>query len=107
MTTVSSLMRAESRLAAASMPASTAGSSSNRVKAWNRSRLQRVEADRDAMQSRGSQRGRMAAQQHAVGRHRQIAHRGRARQPLDERRQVAAEQRLAAGEPDAIDPERR
>jgi hypothetical protein len=45
------------------------------------------------------------SEQHGVGGHRQIPNRRLAGQPLDERRKVAAEQRLAAGQPHLVDTE--
>ena len=51
--------------------------------------------------------GRRVGEQHAVGRERQVAQPRPRGQRGDESRQIAAEQRLAAGEPEAIDAELR
>ncbi len=67
--------------------------------------VQRVEADRQAMQAGVAQRARVRRQQHAVGRHRQIANGRAGGEARDERREVAAQQRLAAGEPDLVHAE--
>ena len=67
--------------------------------------LQRVEADRQAMQAGALEIVHGRREQHRVGRHREIANPVLARQPLDQRRQVAAEQRFAAGQPHLVDAE--
>ena len=66
--------------------------------------VQRVQADRDALQAGVLQRLRLAREQRAVGRQRQVQRRavGRAQrgQHRDQRLEVLAQQRLAAGEAD-------
>ncbi len=69
--------------------------------------IERVQADGDAMEPGRAQRRRLGAQQDAVGRQRQIGDRAPRREALDEDRQIAPQQRLAAGKPHAIDAKRR
>ena len=100
-----SILKPGNASTAASMPASTRGSSSKRASFTKRSRcsvsrliVRRCRPAR--LRSRHRRR-----QQHRVGRHREIANRVLARQPLDERRQIAAQQRLAARQPHLVDAE--
>ena len=89
------------------MPSRTRSSSSKRVSATKRSG--RSVSRLTVMRCRPASRSAVAlvGEQDAVGRQRQIADRRlRARASRDERRQVAAEQRLAAGQPDLVDAER-
>ena len=88
---------------AASMPASTRGSSSNRASLMNRSRCSGIEADGETVQARRLEIVHRGLQQHCVGRHREIANRALARQLFDKCRQIAAEQRLAASQPHLVD----
>ena len=67
--------------------------------------IERVEADRDPVQAGGAERGRLGGQQDAVGRQRQVPDGRPGRQRRDERREIAPEERLAAGQPHAIDAE--
>ena len=89
------------------MPASTPSSSSNRVSVAKALAIERVEADGDAVQPGGAQRRAPAREQHAVGRQREIADRRPRGERLDQDREVAPQQRLAASEPHAVDAERR
>ena len=68
---------------------------------------QRVETDGDAMESRRAKRVGVRREQHTVGRHRQIADFRPRREQLDQPRQIAAEQRLAAGDSHAVHALRR
>ena len=89
-------------------PGEHACSSSKRVSAWKRSRLERVEADRDAVQAGRSKRMRhceASSTPLVVSARSAIA--GRAASDSTSTGKVAAEQRLAAGEPHAVDAERR
>ena len=52
------------------------------------------------------QRAGVGGEVDAVGGHRQVAEPGLRGQAADERRQIAAEQRLATGQADAVDAER-
>ena len=54
-----------------------------------------------------AQRRGLRREQHAVGRHGQVADRRPGREPVDELRQVAAQQRLATGQPDLVHAEGR
>ena len=76
-----------------------------RASVWKRSgfSVSRLTVTRWRPASRSVRRVRR--QQHAVGGHREIANAGRGREARDERREIAAEQRLAAGEPDLVDAE--
>ncbi len=67
---------------------------------------QRVEADRDPVEARRAQGGRVLLEQHAVGRHREVVQPRLAGEDLDERGQVVAHERLAARQADAVDAER-
>ena len=69
--------------------------------------IERVQADGDAMEPGRPQRVRLSAQQDAVGRERQIGDRAPRREPFDEARQIAAKERLAAGNPHPVHAERR
>ena len=64
--------------------------------------VQRIQADRQAMKARVLQRLRVVGQEHAVGRHGEIADARTRRQPRHQVGHVAAEQRLAAGEPHLV-----
>src|SRR5215468_3039815 len=66
---------------------------------------QGVKAHGDAVQSGGPQRTRLLGEQDPVGRQGQIAKLRLVRQEADQRRQVAPQERLAAGEPDLVDAE--
>jgi len=66
-----------------------------------------VEADRDAVESGGAQGGRLRAEQHAVGRQREIRDRRAAGKRRDEHGEVAPQERLAASDSDTIDAEGR
>src|SRR5688572_13532673 len=68
--------------------------------------VQRVEADGDAVQPGIAQRGGLLGEQHAIGRQREIRDAGQPGQLGNEDRQIAAQQRLAAGHPDAVHPDR-
>ena len=57
------------------------------------------------MQAGGREIAGLRGQQHRVGRHREVADRRLAREPLDELRQVAAEQRLTTRQPYLVDAE--
>ena len=64
---------------------------------------QGVEAHRDAVKPGALEIGGVIRKQHAVRRQAQIAQPRSARRAADQFRQIAAEQRLAAGEADAIE----
>ena len=68
--------------------------------------MQRVEADGQAVQTGVAQRPRLRREQDAVGRHRQVANGGARGEPADQIGQVAAQQRLASGQPHLVDAER-
>ena len=97
--------RTRSKAAIASSPRSVWGSASRRVTSWKRSRDERVDRDVDAVDAGLDQRRRVALEQVAVGRHREVL------DPLDraqhrhQLREVAAGERLAAGEADVGDAE--
>ena len=85
------------------MPAITRSSSSRRVKRDETIVPQRVERHVHAREARGTQIVRDLGQLHAVGREREVdAERG---EHLDQSRHVRAHQRLAAGQPDRLEPE--
>ena len=106
-TTVSSLSESKPAAAAASIPRSTAPSSSIRVSARKRSRSSVSRLTVMRWSPARAQRRRLGAQQHAVGRQRQIGDRAPRREAFNEDRQIAPQQRLAAGNPHAIDAKRR
>ena len=66
-------------------------------------RSQRVEADRDAPQAGGGQRVDLIGEQDPVGGHRDVIEAGFGSDHGHQLRQIAAEERFAAGEPDAVD----
>ncbi len=66
---------------------------------------QRVEADGHSVQSGASQRFGVPWQQDAVRRQAQVVDLGVRRESLDDPRQLAPHQRLAAGEPHLVDAE--
>ena len=68
-------------------------------------RAQGVEADGDAVQTCRKQVGGLVGKQHPVGGQRQIVEAGIGGQHLDKHWQVAAQQRLAAGEADFLHPQ--
>src|SRR5207253_10409468 len=63
---------------------------------------QRIEADREALESRSVQRRGVFRKQQPVRRHREVRDACVARDQVDERRQVVPQQRLPAGEPDLV-----
>src|SRR3989449_1771127 len=65
---------------------------------------QRVEAHRHPLQARGPQLGRVLQEQQAVGRDGEVTDPRVASDHRDERREIVAEQRLAAREPDLVHP---
>ena len=69
--------------------------------------VQRVEAHGQPVQPGGLQRLGVRREQNAVGRHGEIADAGSPRQPRDQVRDVAPQQRFAAGQPDLVHAERR
>ena len=96
----------ESRAAAASMPASTA-SSRRCVSATGSGRgcsVSRLTVRRWRPAARSACAWR---EQHAVGREREVGDAPRAAERFDQDRQIAPEQRLAAGDADPVDAERR
>ena len=105
MTTVSILRPPKTRCAAA-MPAWTASSSIEPRELDEAIRVKRIEAHRDASEARGLQRLGLIREQHAVGGEREILQAGLGRDHPHERRHIAAEQRLAAGQADLVDAER-
>ena len=68
--------------------------------------MQRVEADRDASKAGRLQRINLIREQHAICGEREIVQAGLCRDHPHERRQVAAQQRLAAGQADLVHAER-
>ena len=64
---------------------------------------ERIETHGDPMEPGGLQPGRLLGEQHTVGRHGQIAQARLGDQQPDQRRQIAPQERLAAGEPDLVD----
>ena len=89
------------------MPAQTASSASNARELREAVAAQRVEADGDAMEAGGSERVGLIGEQNAVGREREVGEAGLPGEHADQARQLAAQQRLAAGEADLVDAERR
>ena len=67
---------------------------------------ERVQRDVDASQPGRDERAREPVEQDAVGREREVTHAGRRREHPHELGQVAAHERLAAGQPDLVDAHR-
>ena len=69
-------------------------------------RVQRVKRKIDPPQTRTGQLAGLLREQEAVGREREVVHAGNRRKQTHERCEVAAQQRLAAGQPDASHADR-
>jgi hypothetical protein len=65
-----------------------------------------VERDVDPAQAGLDERACEPVEQHAVRRQRQVAHTRRSREHADEHRELAANERLAAGQPHLVDSHR-
>ena len=103
MMTLSIFSESKPARAAASMPASTAACSSNRVSVSKRRRIERIEADGDAVEARVAQRPGLVGQEHAIGGQREIPDRRQGRELRNEARQLAPQQRLTARNTDPVD----
>ncbi len=68
-----------------------------------RFRTQAVEADIQSFQAGPTQGAGLLSQQHAVGRHGDVAHAGHPREHLHQHAQIVANQRLTARQPDLVD----
>ena len=66
---------------------------------------ERIEADRDAPQSRALDRFDLVRKQHTIGRHRQVRQTTFRRDHPDKIGDIAAQERLAPGQPDLVDAE--
>ena len=107
-TTVSSLSDVEARGGGrVDTRAAPRASSSIRVSARKRSRSSVSRLTVMRWSPAAAQRRRLGAQQDAVGGQRQIGDRAPRREAFDEDRQIAPQQRLAAGNPHAVDAKRR
>ena len=68
---------------------------------------QRVEADGQAVQARLAKRLGLGSEQHAIGGHGEVSDSRTGSQSMDEVRQIATQERLAAGQPDLVHAEPR